>query len=99
MKIYGVQIRAARAALGWPVAKTIKLGRVGIRTLQRLERAGEIKMVDVAKGRSAKGLFERARVEALVQLFEDYGVEFLPRRGGKGPGIRYNGNFEEVRDE
>ncbi len=91
MPLYGAQIRMARAALGWSIADTCKNAKMGIVTLRKLEEADEIQLVDVAKGRSAKGAFERKRIEAFEKLLIANGIVFIPPRGDAGPGVRYNG--------
>lgn len=73
--ISGIQIRAARALLGWSAQETG--GRCGLtrETIQRLEKSSDI---------------PPSRTQSLLDLrkaFEDAGVEFIGGPGD-GPGVR-----------
>ncbi|MEO1020130.1 MAG: helix-turn-helix transcriptional regulator [Pseudomonadota bacterium] len=70
--IKGVQIRMARAALGWGVRELATAAGVQPNTVSRYENG------DVAK---------TTTVEALQRVLEAAGVEFITENGG-GPGVR-----------
>ena len=73
--ITGIQIRAARAALGWSAAETGEKAGLTRETVQRLERSSDI---------------PASRTQSLLDLkkaFEDAGVEFIGGPGD-GPGVR-----------
>ena len=92
---YGVQFLAARAALGVELAEVRRAVQMGMTTLKKIERSDVVQVVERARGRNAGGLVERAGFERLVAYYETQGIEFLPARGAKGPGIRINVPVEQ----
>ena len=74
--ISGVQIRAARALLGWDQAKAAEAAGVSIITIKRLEAAGE----------EIHAQF--ATVVKIKNAFENAGVLFLGEESGLGYGVR-----------
>jgi transcriptional regulator with XRE-family HTH domain len=70
--IKGVQIRMARAAVGWGVRELGAEARVTPNTVSRIEGGG------VARTDT---------LERIVTALEAAGVEFIPANGG-GPGVR-----------
>jgi transcriptional regulator with XRE-family HTH domain len=74
--ISGIQIRAARALLGWDQAKLAEVAGVSIITVKRLEAAGE----DIHA--------HFATVMKVKTAFENAGVLFLGEESGLGYGVR-----------
>ena len=74
--ISGIQIRAARALLGWDQAKLAERAGVSIITVKRLEAAGEQIQAQFATVMKVKSAFEKA------------GVLFLGEESGLGYGVR-----------
>ena len=72
----GVQIRAARALLGWDQAKVAEVAGVSTITIKRLEAAGE----DIHA--------HFATIMKVKTAFEDAGVLFLGEESGLGYGVR-----------
>ena len=72
----GVQIRAARALLGWDQTKLAQTAGVSPITVKRLEAAGE----DIHA--------HFATVMKVKTAFEDAGVLFLDEESGLGYGVR-----------
>ena len=70
--ISGVQIRMARAALGWGVRELAAKAEVTPNTISRLERG--------APGRTDT-------LERVVAVLESAGIVFIASNGG-GPGVR-----------
>jgi transcriptional regulator with XRE-family HTH domain len=73
--IFSIEIRAARALLGWSQLDLAKAASVGVATIRRLETAAEI-----------RGSVET--VWKIQQALEHAGIEFIPAVGGRGPGVR-----------
>ena len=71
-----MQIRAARALLGWDQARLAETARVSIITVKRLEAAGE----DIHA--------HFATIMKVKIAFEDAGVLFLGEESGLGYGVR-----------
>ena len=76
----GVQIRAARALLGWDQARLAERAGVSTITVKRLEAAGE----DIHA--------HFATVLKVKTAFEDAGVMFLGEESGLGYGVRLRRN-------
>jgi len=74
--ISGIQIRAARALLGWDQSKLAEVAGVSIITVKRLEGAGE----DIHA--------QFATVMKVKSAFENAGVLFLGKESGLGYGVR-----------
>jgi transcriptional regulator with XRE-family HTH domain len=74
-EISAVQVRMARAALGWGVRDLAAAAMVSGDTVNRIERGDELKPRTVADIRAA---------------LEAAGVEFIAENGG-GPGVRLRG--------
>jgi len=74
--ISGIQIRAARALLGWDQARLAQIAGVSIITVKRLEAAGEEIRAQFATVMKVKSAFEKA------------GVLFLGEESGLGYGVR-----------
>lgn len=72
MAITGVQIRMARAALGWGVRDLADRAGVNFNTVSRIERGGG-SLTDT--------------LEKLRRTLEGAGVVFIEENGG-GPGVR-----------
>ena len=72
----GIQIRAARALLGWDQARLARQAGVSIITVKRLEAAGE----DIHA--------HFATILKVKTAFEDAGVLFLGEESGLGYGVR-----------
>jgi transcriptional regulator with XRE-family HTH domain len=67
-----VQLRMARAALGWGVRELAEKAGVTANTVTRIELGADAK---------------QSTIEALQCTLEAAGVEFIPQNGG-GPGVR-----------
>lgn len=74
--ISGVQVRAARALLGWDQTKLAEAAGVSVITIKRLEAAGE----------EIHAQF--ATVVKVKRAFENAGVLFLGEESGLGYGVR-----------
>lgn len=72
MSIAAIQVKMARAALGFGVRDLAKLAEVSVDTVSRLERGEELLPRTVAAIRGA---------------LESAGIEFIKQNGG-GPGVR-----------
>jgi transcriptional regulator with XRE-family HTH domain len=72
----GVQIRAARALLGWDQGKLAEAAGVSVITVKRLEAAGE----DIHA--------HFATIVKVKTAFEHAGVLFLGEESGLGYGVR-----------
>jgi transcriptional regulator with XRE-family HTH domain len=90
MTVTGLQIRAARAALKWTLARLAKAADVGDSTIRSIESSdGE----PVIRGGGVDQTLEyraSARSEALAKIvaaLEKAGIKFLPA-DAHGPGIR-----------
>jgi transcriptional regulator with XRE-family HTH domain len=68
----GVQIRMARAAVGWGVRELAAKAGVTANTITRIENGADAKT---------------STVDAIRRALEEAGVEFIPENGG-GPGVR-----------
>ena len=74
--ITGIQIRGARAMLGWSAKELAERAAVTRNTIQRLESFDDI---------------PPSRTQSLVELqrvFEEAGIEFIDGDDTKGPGVR-----------
>ena len=71
----GVQIRTARAALGWSVSKLATESCVSARTINRIE------------GQSGELNTTAANLKLIRETLEAAGVEFIGSEG-EGPGVR-----------
>ena len=67
-----VQIKMARAAVGWGVRELAKKARVAANTVSRIENGADAK---------------QSTIDRLQQALEAAGVEFIDENGG-GPGVR-----------
>jgi transcriptional regulator with XRE-family HTH domain len=67
-----VQLRMARAAVGWGVRELAKKAGVTANTVTRIELGADAK---------------QSTIEALQRTLEAAGIEFIPENGG-GPGAR-----------
>jgi transcriptional regulator with XRE-family HTH domain len=67
-----VQLRMARAAVGWGVRELAKEAGVTANTVTRIENGADAK---------------QSTIEALQHALEAAGIEFIPENGG-GPGVR-----------
>ncbi|MFC3205169.1 helix-turn-helix domain-containing protein [Aquamicrobium soli] len=67
-----VQIKMARAALGWGVRELAEKSGVTANTVSRIENGADAKL---------------STMNALQAAFEAAGIEFIPENGG-GPGVR-----------
>jgi transcriptional regulator with XRE-family HTH domain len=72
-----VQIRMARAALGWSIVEFAERAKVSTNTLVRLERGEELKQSTLDHLRH---VLERAGIEFLVDNDGSYGVKFREAR-------------------
>src|ERR1039457_675775 len=90
VEINGMQIRMARAALRWSIAKLAKEARVAEPTIKRIENpkhpaagtAGLDATRDYRAG--ARGVI----IEAIPGALTAAGVTLLPDDGATGPGVR-----------
>jgi ribosome-binding protein aMBF1 (putative translation factor) len=73
--LFGSQIRAARALLGWSAADLAKASSVGANTIRRAEVEDGILSMTAANQRAVR------------QALEVAGVQFIEQNGG-GPGVR-----------
>ena len=71
----GAQIRAARGLVRWSAAELAERAKLGISTIQRMEK------VDGVPSASASNL------AAVQKALESAGIEFIDENGG-GPGLR-----------
>lgn len=67
-----VQIKMARAAVGWGVRELAEKAGVTANTVSRIENGADAK---------------QSTIDRLKEALEDAGVEFLDENGG-GPGVR-----------
>lgn len=67
-----VQMKMARAAVGWGVRELAEAAGVTANTVTRIENGADAK---------------QSTVDAIRRALESAGVEFIPRNGG-GPGVR-----------
>ncbi len=67
-----VQMRMARAALGWGVRELAEKAGITANTVTRIENGADARQSTIA---------------AVRQVLEAAGVEFIPENGG-GPGVR-----------
>ena len=70
--VKAVQIKMARAALGWGVRDLAEKAGVTANTVTRIENGGDAK---------------QSTIDAMRQAMEIGGVEFIPENGG-GAGVR-----------
>ena len=68
----GIQLRMARAAIGWGVRDVAKKAGVTANTVTRIENGADAK---------------QSTVEKLQRALEAAGVQFIEENGG-GPGVR-----------
>lgn len=73
--LWGAQLRAARALLGWTAADVAVKSALGLNTIRRAE---------AVDGETA---LTAANELAIRRVLEDDGVEFIEENGG-GPGVR-----------
>ena len=76
-----VQVRMARAAVGWGVRELAERAGVTANTVTRIENGADAK---------------QSTMDALQRALESAGVEFIPENGG-GPGVRLKFNRREVK--
>jgi transcriptional regulator with XRE-family HTH domain len=67
-----VQIKMARAAVGWGVRELAKKARVAANTVTRIENGADAK---------------QSTIDRLQQALEAAGIDFINENGG-GPGVR-----------
>lgn len=67
-----VQIKMARAALGWGVRELAEKAGTTANTVSRIENGGDAR---------------QSTIEAMKSALEIAGIDFIPENGG-GPGIR-----------
>jgi transcriptional regulator with XRE-family HTH domain len=72
VQMKAVQLRMARAAVGWGVRELAKKAGVTANTVTRIELGADAK---------------QSTIEALQRTLEAAGIEFIPQNGG-GPGAR-----------
>ena len=75
-----VQLKMARAALGWGVRELAKKAGVTANTVSRIENGSDAK---------------QSTIEALQAALEAAGVEFIAENGG-GPGVRLKGEHRRA---
>jgi transcriptional regulator with XRE-family HTH domain len=68
-----VQMRMARAALGWGVRELAEKAGITANTVTRIENGADAK---------------QSTIDAMKSAFETAGIEFIPENGG-GAGIRF----------
>jgi DNA-binding transcriptional MerR regulator len=78
-------LRAARAATGLTVRDVREALGLSQTTVAKVEASGEL---IVGETQRQRGTVEPQTVEALVQLYQQHGITFLPASGAQGPGIR-----------
>ncbi|HMA70487.1 MAG TPA: helix-turn-helix transcriptional regulator [Xanthobacteraceae bacterium] len=72
VQMKAVQLRMARAAVGWGVRELAKRAGVTANTVTRIELGADAK---------------QSTIDALQRTLEAAGIEFIPQDGG-GPGVR-----------
>jgi len=72
VQMNAVQLRMARAAVGWGVRELAKRAGVTANTVTRIELGADAK---------------QSTIDALRRTLEAAGIEFIPQDGG-GPGVR-----------
>lgn len=75
--VSNLQIRAARALLGWSQSRLAELSGVSLITIKRLESSEGAPL-------SAR----HATVMSVVDALERVGIDFLPQAGGYSHGVR-----------
>jgi len=74
MKVSTIQLKMARAALGWTIREFAEKAGIHVNTAQRIEA-----------GLPA----QRATLRVVQRVYEDAGLEFIPpQEGVGGPGVR-----------
>lgn len=68
-----VQIRMARAAIGWGVRELAERAGVTANTVTRIENGADAK---------------QSTMDSLQHALAEAGVEFIDENGGGGPGVR-----------
>jgi len=68
------QVRAARALLDWTQVDLAAAANIALPTVKRFETGVRVP-IPVVKA-------------AIVRALEDAGIEFIPAKNGKGPGVR-----------
>ena len=67
-----IQVKMARAAVGWGVRELAKKAGLTANTVTRIENGADAR---------------QSTMDKLQQVLEDAGIEFIPENGG-GPGVR-----------
>jgi hypothetical protein len=89
-ELTGIQVRMARAALGWSLAELARRAIVGVSTIQTIEAHDGPAAIS---GGPAHTLEHRSTarataVDAIRKALESAGVTFLPDDGKAGSGAR-----------
>ncbi|ADP72003.1 helix-turn-helix domain protein [Rhodomicrobium vannielii ATCC 17100] len=79
MKVSTIQLKMARAALGWTIRELAERARIHVNTAQRIEA-----------GLPAQS----ATLQTVQRVYEDAGLEFIFADSGGGPGVRLKLNAE-----
>ena len=79
MKVSTIQLKMARAALGWTIRELAEKARIHVNTAQRIEA-----------GLPAQS----ATLQTVQRVYEDAGLEFIFADSGGGPGVRLKLNAE-----
>ena len=83
MVLTGAQVRAARALLRWSAEELAGFSRLGIATIRRAEaNDGPVSSTP-------------ANMQAIINVFENAGVEFIHENGG-GSGVRFRKRRDAV---
>jgi len=78
--ILGVQIRAARAALGWSIEELAEKSRVSARTIKRFEVFDGIPPSRSSTLFDVQAAFETAGIEFIGAMEDDPGIRIRTRR-------------------
>ena len=93
--MHGVQIRMARAALGWSVAKLAERAKLDPSTVKRVEATlGSAQTERDLEWRAERRM---ASLEAITATLQRAGIAFFHDAGGVGVRLKMSGSHIELR--
>jgi hypothetical protein len=90
-QLTGAQVRMARAFLRWSLADLAKRAKIGISTVQEIERADGPPAIGgggVEQTRDYREAARAASIEAVCKALVAAGITLLPDDGKAGVGVR-----------